>query len=242
MPRGGGRLHIRALSLIQGSLADEAPHSTTSTRDSWSDACVFAPPATARCVQPHAPLVRQKIRKALLKQLAPAHADGGARPERNSKYVLTLTCTPPLTSFKDPATISCCLKYKYCLEKSHNQGKANIQVPSGSLRPTLALLIHKQVNVGNTVTDFQVLLTSASQYEQISLFECFLLSQGMVMISHECILPGARLAFPSGVLPHCPAPATVLQALLLPPTQATSTPWKYTQPHGQWFVTPQSSI
>lgn len=48
----------------------------------------------------------------------------------------------------------------------------------------------------------QVLLTGTSHYEQISLFECFFQSEGTVMISCECILPGATLGFSI----RCPAP------------------------------------
>lgn len=122
-------------------------------------------------------------------------------------------------------------------------GKANIQVPSGSLRPALASLIGEQVNLRNSVIDFNKFYWPApSQYEQISLSECFIGQEERLWFLTTAFRQVPDLVFQAGVLPRCPAPTTVLQVLLPPPTQATSSPRKHTQPHGRWFVTPQSSV
>lgn len=98
-------------------------------------------------------------------------------------------------------------------------------MPSGSLRPTLALFICKQVNLRNTVIDFNRFYRPAQVSTSRFLFlSAFYSHREQLWFLTSAFRQVPDLAFQSGVLPHCPVPTSVLQTPLPPPTQATSTP------------------
>jgi len=69
---------------------------------------------------------------------------GSTSGEGQQVFTNPCVCTTPPAAFKAPAAISCCLKYKYNLEKPHNQGKGH-----GQNKHTNALWIAK-ANPGTT--------------------------------------------------------------------------------------------